>query len=173
MAENRSKSDGFMLRFPPEMRNHVKEAADANGRSMNAEIIHRIEAYDELLKKVDDADKNLAMLNAGFLKMLPQYQGSKKLIKQWIDLANIAQPFMLEVLNDLFDNHDGLADEDIDAAQDIVKKLHTNIEETNAIIADMVKQHRPEEVLKKINERPSSSEPGSPKQPPEESEDQE
>lgn len=43
MAENRSKSDGFMLRFPDGMRDHIKAEADRNGRSMNAEIVARLE----------------------------------------------------------------------------------------------------------------------------------
>lgn len=37
-------SDKFMLRFPDGMRDRIKAAADANGRSMNAEIIARLEA---------------------------------------------------------------------------------------------------------------------------------
>lgn len=32
-----------MLRFPDGMREAIKRAAEANGRSMNAEIIHRLE----------------------------------------------------------------------------------------------------------------------------------
>lgn len=34
--------DKFQLRFPEGMRDQIKEAADANGRSMNAEIVHRL-----------------------------------------------------------------------------------------------------------------------------------
>lgn len=34
--------DKFMLRFPEGMRDEVKKAAEKNGRSMNAEIIHRL-----------------------------------------------------------------------------------------------------------------------------------
>lgn len=43
MAEKRTKSDGFMLRFPDGMRDRVKAAAEASGRSMNAEIVERLE----------------------------------------------------------------------------------------------------------------------------------
>lgn len=44
MAEdqNRTLQDKFMLRFPEGMRDEIKRFADVNGRSMNAEIIHRI-----------------------------------------------------------------------------------------------------------------------------------
>lgn len=36
-------SDQFMVRFPDGMRDRIKELADEHGRSMNAEIIHRLE----------------------------------------------------------------------------------------------------------------------------------
>lgn len=36
-------SDAFMLRFPEGMRDRIKEAAAENNRSMNAEIIARLE----------------------------------------------------------------------------------------------------------------------------------
>ncbi|PTT42364.1 hypothetical protein DBR23_03665 [Acidovorax sp. HMWF018] len=38
------ESDKFMLRFPEGMRAVIKEAAEKNGRTMNAEIISRLQA---------------------------------------------------------------------------------------------------------------------------------
>lgn len=38
-----SKQDQYVLRFPDGMREHLKAAAKSNGRSMNAEIIDRLE----------------------------------------------------------------------------------------------------------------------------------
>lgn len=38
------QSDQFKLRFPDGMRDRIEEAAKDNGRSMNAEIISRLEA---------------------------------------------------------------------------------------------------------------------------------
>ncbi|MDC7745006.1 Arc family DNA-binding protein [Rhizobium binxianense] len=38
-----SEQDKFMLRLPAGMRDAIREEADANGRSMNAEIVHRLE----------------------------------------------------------------------------------------------------------------------------------
>ncbi|MGI2006969.1 Arc family DNA-binding protein [Shewanella oncorhynchi] len=35
--------DKFMLRFPEGMRAKIKEESDKNGRSMNSEIVHRLE----------------------------------------------------------------------------------------------------------------------------------
>lgn len=46
MKENNfpsDKLDKFMLRFPEGMRERVREASELNGRSMNSEIIHRLE----------------------------------------------------------------------------------------------------------------------------------
>ncbi|GAA3721108.1 hypothetical protein GCM10022421_31990 [Oceanisphaera sediminis] len=37
------KLDKFMLRFPDGMRDDIKNAAEASGRSMNAEIVHRLQ----------------------------------------------------------------------------------------------------------------------------------
>lgn len=37
-------ADRFIVRFPDGMRDRIKEAAAANNRSMNAEIIARLEA---------------------------------------------------------------------------------------------------------------------------------
>ncbi len=45
MAEKQypsDKQDKFMLRFPDGMRDRIRDEADANGRSMNAEIVHRL-----------------------------------------------------------------------------------------------------------------------------------
>ena len=42
-TENRTLSDKFMLRLPDGMRDRIKAAAEANSRSMNAEIVHTLE----------------------------------------------------------------------------------------------------------------------------------
>lgn len=50
MAEevNRAWKDQYMLRFPDGMRDQIKQAAEFSGRSMNAEIIHRLKfTFDE------------------------------------------------------------------------------------------------------------------------------
>ena len=47
MAErqNRTREDQYMLRLPDGMRDMLKQSAKTNGRSINAEIIHRIETW--------------------------------------------------------------------------------------------------------------------------------
>lgn len=43
-----AKQDQFVLRFPDGMREKIKRAAAENGRSMNAEIIHRLQTTLEM-----------------------------------------------------------------------------------------------------------------------------
>ncbi len=49
-------ADQFVVRFPDGMRDRIREAADANGRSMNAEIVARLQTsfhHDDLDKQPD------------------------------------------------------------------------------------------------------------------------
>lgn len=46
-------SDQFPLRLPDGMRDRLKQAAAANNRSMNAEIVSMLERYDSLAGEVD------------------------------------------------------------------------------------------------------------------------
>jgi len=45
------KLDQYIVRFPDGMRDQLKEAAKENNRSLNAEIIARLEGYEELKKE--------------------------------------------------------------------------------------------------------------------------
>ena len=45
MAKAGRGDDQYMIRFPAGLRERVKAAADANGRSMNSEIISVLESY--------------------------------------------------------------------------------------------------------------------------------
>jgi hypothetical protein len=50
------ESDKFMLRFPDGMRDHVREEAERNYRSMNAEIVFQLSrAYAQTETKKADA----------------------------------------------------------------------------------------------------------------------
>lgn len=74
MAENRSKSVQYLLRMPPGMREELKQAADFHARSLNAEIVERLENYMKLFglkPKVlylehtkDELEKELATVRA-------------------------------------------------------------------------------------------------------------
>jgi hypothetical protein len=53
-APTNRESDKFMLRLPSGMRDRIKKAADWNKRSMNAEIIARLEwAFDPVQERAD------------------------------------------------------------------------------------------------------------------------
>ncbi|WP_319568277.1 Arc family DNA-binding protein [Cohaesibacter marisflavi] len=66
------KLEQYIVRFPDGMRDRIKDAAKQNGRSMNAEIIHRLEGslaieypgeeaeIEEILQMVEDAAVSLA-----------------------------------------------------------------------------------------------------------------
>lgn len=45
------KLDQYIVRFPDGMRDQLKKAAKENNRSLNAEIIARLEGYEELKKE--------------------------------------------------------------------------------------------------------------------------
>lgn len=47
-SQNRTLTEQFMLRLPDGMRDRIKAAAEANNRSMNAEIIHRLQTTFEM-----------------------------------------------------------------------------------------------------------------------------
>ncbi len=61
-------AEQFVVRFPEGMRNRVAEAAKANSRSMNAEIVARLQASfepatdDSLKQKVEQANAELDAL---------------------------------------------------------------------------------------------------------------
>lgn len=56
MDAKRSKPDQYQLRFPPGLRDRLKHAADRKGRSMNAEIIDRLEYTLKVWPKVSLPD---------------------------------------------------------------------------------------------------------------------
>jgi predicted DNA-binding protein len=50
--------DQFPVRFPDGMRDRLKAEADASGRSMNSEIIHRLNVFDNQEATVADDKKH-------------------------------------------------------------------------------------------------------------------
>lgn len=52
-------SDKFMLRFPDGMRDALKADAAKNGRSMNTEIVARLEHYETLLDRVEELESTV------------------------------------------------------------------------------------------------------------------
>ena len=56
-------SDQFPLRFPDGMRDQLKKAAKENKRSLNAEIIARLEAYTDIPSNSNSLDELRQTLN--------------------------------------------------------------------------------------------------------------
>lgn len=56
-------SDQFPLRFPDGMRDQLKKAAKANGRSMNAEIIAKLQDYTDSPSNSNSLDELRQTLN--------------------------------------------------------------------------------------------------------------
>lgn len=50
----------FIVRMPAGMREAIREAARASGRSMNAEILHRIEQNQPISRRLEIASRILA-----------------------------------------------------------------------------------------------------------------
>ena len=61
MSETRANSDKFMLRLPDGMREQIKEIADKNGRSMNAEIVEALSVWVDGLAflKIEQLDREI------------------------------------------------------------------------------------------------------------------
>lgn len=59
----------YQLRFPPGLRERIRERADANGRSINTEIIEAIEQYlergDSLAVRVAAIERRLGITVGG------------------------------------------------------------------------------------------------------------
>jgi len=57
------QADKFMLRLPNGMRDRIKDAAEQNGRSMNSEIVMRLESSLNNLLDVGSFDLKFDVLN--------------------------------------------------------------------------------------------------------------
>lgn len=56
-------SDKFMLRLPDGMRDRIKTAAERNGRSMNAEIVHTLEQSYPLIPELKEMTNRFQVLS--------------------------------------------------------------------------------------------------------------
>lgn len=104
MAENRTKSDGFMLRFPDGLRDVIKEKAERSGRSMNAEIVARLEQSltaplgipDSLFERIENyAARYERTANEEILRVLarefPEPEGMDVVVSELLDLLAVLE----------------------------------------------------------------------------------
>ena len=66
-------SDQFVVRFPDGMRDQIASAAEANGRSMNAEIVSRLEQFFTLKTGLSaESDVVKDAVKEAFKEMFPE-----------------------------------------------------------------------------------------------------
>lgn len=76
-------SDQFNLRLPEGMRDRLRDAAEANGRSMNAEIVERLLlsfSIDELNKQSRNVEEEAA-LKASYALARAEMQSTRDLMR--------------------------------------------------------------------------------------------
>lgn len=59
-----SKQDQFVLRLPDGMRRRIRTRAEAMGRSMNAEIVFRIDEFEKMIGEVERAEQRASKLES-------------------------------------------------------------------------------------------------------------
>ncbi len=101
MAERSTgrESDKFMLRFPEGMRDRIKAEAERNGRSMNAEIIARLEESfierSEIQKTADNivsAGFNMIEMVRAFSILVENIKDNPEVRKVFLEIAHQPQP---------------------------------------------------------------------------------
>lgn len=97
--------DKLLLRFPEGMRDRIKEAAEKSGRSMNAEVVTRLEfalEHDiwEREKFIRLLDKKQAVLDSAFMHLAKQLQAtnSYKNLFAYEKALRLKQAGLLETL---------------------------------------------------------------------------
>lgn len=73
--------DKYVIRFPEGMRDQLKAAAEKNNRSMNAEIVARIETYDALQWRMGELVEERERLSAE-LKLTKDDLGKQRIVSQ-------------------------------------------------------------------------------------------
>ncbi len=82
-------SDQFPLRLPDGMRDRLKAAADDNSRSMNAEIVARLEWYEAQGKGLEELTKEQTEAQIGLIKeQTEQIEALKGIIKEQTEALN-------------------------------------------------------------------------------------
>lgn len=64
----------FGLRMQPGLKNQIEEAAKANNRSMNAEIVARLEGYENLIRELEKREEQLFHDRVELLRLRPQIE---------------------------------------------------------------------------------------------------
>lgn len=118
-------SDQFVVRFPEGMRDRIKDEADKNGRSMNAEIIAR--------------------LNSSFWA-LEEIEASKEKNEQLLDKIN-------RLMNDKLSEIDRFFDDQRTSFLEVVRESDEGANEYARLLLEAAKQKYPDANLDEIPKR--------------------
>lgn len=94
MAEKRSNPDQFQLRLPPGLRSQLKAWAEKNGRSMNAEIIGRLEHFPVMQTTMLDMAREAARLRDDKERLEWELDQLKDLQKRFLDKEGNLKPVL-------------------------------------------------------------------------------
>ncbi len=145
------EADKYIVRFPEGMRDRIAEAAKVNNRSMNAEIVARLEksfedlntpfgaellrAKDELIhiEMVYAINLRTALLRiAASVERLPKLKALDALLERTMELASQARAAATDYFADI-DNHLGMTPRLMDVRRSAVKKAEELLEWQSAL----------------------------------------
>lgn len=134
------KQDKFMLRLPDGMRDRIAQEAETNGRSMNAEIVQRLEASFRRSIDDDDVRKFSEKMREGIVRLRSEADTAKvgAAVSSHV-LANILKTEM--TLLPLSDSSRGTFDRMLKAAEHVVD-IYKNVKDHDSrtvaeILADI------------------------------------
>lgn len=102
MTEKRSKSDQYLLRLPPGLRERLQEDADSHSRSLNGEIVSRLEDFPNVAKVAQQESRARAELADDKERLLWELERFKNLEERFLEKDGKLKP-ILSVPQPLFD----------------------------------------------------------------------
>lgn len=85
--------DKFVVRFPDGMRDRIREAAERSGRSMNAEIIHRLQStLDSGSREPDDTGEPSSLSPEQVLQIMQSLGDASRRLGVRITLEAYPEP---------------------------------------------------------------------------------
>ncbi len=91
------QQERFIVRLPDGMRDKLKAAASDNNRSMNAEIVARLEISDDVEQVMLDRDLALERLE-GMQNRTAEYKQTIEMLREALDQANARNEHLLDIL---------------------------------------------------------------------------
>lgn len=145
MAENRSKSDQYLLRLPPGLRARLQDDADSHSRSLNAEIVARLEDYPNMVKVLHREGRARAELADDKERLLWELERLEDVKQRFFDEAGKLKP-VLTLPQNLFDrikiealrNHRAIDDEALAALEKAFPPQSIDINLLSAFLSSLI-----------------------------------